>query len=108
MQQFIDEHSKSPNISFRTINIIDETLRRHIDRRTNVNVFKFVPTSLKWILCEFCESKISDLCSAVMHEDICNFEISVYDILLCQIVKSFIDVFNHGFGPVLIKALFLS
>ena len=40
MQQLVHQHSESPNVSFRTIKVVDQPLGRHVDRRTNVYILE--------------------------------------------------------------------
>ena len=41
-----------------------------------------------------------------MHENVGSFEISMYDIILCKVEESFIDIFDDGIGLGLIEAVF--
>ena len=45
MKKFVDENSKGPDISFGTIDVMDEAFWRHIDRRPDVDVLEFLPES---------------------------------------------------------------
>jgi hypothetical protein len=44
------------------------------------------------VLGEFSESKISNFGPAVMHEDIGNLDIAMYNIILCKIDEPFNDI----------------
>ena len=89
MEKFIDENSKRPDISLWPIDVIDESLRRHIDWRANVDIFEFGPG-------DFCEPKICNFGLSIMNEDVGYFDISMYDAMVSQIEKSFIDSFDVG------------
>ena len=41
MQKFINHNTEGPNISFGTVDVFDKSLRRHINRRANVDIFEF-------------------------------------------------------------------
>ena len=40
INHLVDHNSKRPHISLRTIQMVDISLRRHIERRTDFNVFE--------------------------------------------------------------------
>ena len=42
MKKLINDDSKSPHISFRTVLIVNHALRTHINRTTNIEIFKLV------------------------------------------------------------------
>lgn len=44
MQQLINEHPEGPDIGLGPVDIIDEALRRHVDGRADVNIFKPFPS----------------------------------------------------------------
>lgn len=91
MQQLIDEDSKSPNVSFWAIDIVDEALRRHVDGRPNVNIFEFGPGG-------FGKSEICDFSFTVMYEYVGNFDISMDNTVLSEVNESFEDCFDIGLG----------
>ena len=43
MQYFIDKYSESPDVSFGSVDILDEALWSHIDGASNINVFPLFP-----------------------------------------------------------------
>lgn len=40
MQKFVDEHPECPNVSFRAIDVMNEALGRHVNRRADVDVLE--------------------------------------------------------------------
>lgn len=42
MKKLVDKNSKGPDISLGTIYIVNKSLGRHVDRRTYVDIFKFL------------------------------------------------------------------
>lgn len=43
MQEFIDEDPERPEICFGAIDVVDESLRGHVDWRTDVDVLEVIP-----------------------------------------------------------------
>lgn len=41
MKKFEHQNTKCPNVGLGPINIFDETFGRHVDWRTDVDIFKF-------------------------------------------------------------------
>jgi len=72
MEKLIDEYAKSPDISFRPINIMNKPLRTHIERTTNSDIPKLV-FSLD------SKSKIPQFELVLLNEDIGHLDIPVYD-----------------------------
>jgi len=72
MIEFIDEYSKGPNVGFRSVYIMYESLWTHIERTTNSDVFEGV-FGLDG------KSKISQFEGIALDEDIGHFNIPVYD-----------------------------
>lgn len=99
MKKLVDKNTKSPNISFGTINVINESFRWHINRWTDIYIFEI-------FFCELSESEISYFGDTVVKEDICNFDISVYDMILRQIFESFENIKNIRFGCTFTKKMF--
>ncbi len=40
MKKFIDNNSKGPDVSFRAVNVVDVSLGRHVNRRSDAYVVK--------------------------------------------------------------------
>lgn len=57
MQKLIYENTKCPNIGFRSINIMNETFRRHINGRSNVDIFKILSNLFINYLVNFAKPK---------------------------------------------------
>lgn len=83
MENFINEDSESPNVRLWTVYIIDKSLRTHIDWAANVDIFEAIPKITKVVPRPFCKAKIGYFCYSLVKEYICDFEISVYDVLVC-------------------------
>lgn len=43
MQKLINKHTKGPDICLGTIDVVDESLWRHVDGRTDIDIFEFFP-----------------------------------------------------------------
>lgn len=43
MQKLINKHTEGPDICLGAIYVVDESLRRHIDGRTDIDIFEFFP-----------------------------------------------------------------
>jgi len=94
MNDLVDEDSEGPYVSLRAVDVFNETFRRHVDWTPNINVLKPIPKSSIALLRPFCETKIGDFGDTFVEKDVRNFEISVNDRLLCQILqalKSLVD-----------------
>lgn len=50
MQKLVDNDSKSPNISLLPVNIMNQTLRRHIEWRSNIQIFETLSLSVIYYL----------------------------------------------------------
>ena len=100
MQQFIDQHAKRPDISLRTIHIINQSLGRHVDGRPDVDIFEFCSSGLS-------KSEISYLSLCIMDEDVANFDVAMHDAMLCQIEQSFEDGFDVWFCLLFGEGVFL-
>ena len=92
MQQLKDQNSKSPHISFHGIEPIDESLRRHVDRRSDAEIFEGGSEIKIKLLSLNCESKVSKLGSAFFEEDVGSFDIPVNYVLGVQIVERLVGV----------------
>lgn len=103
MKKFINQDAKSPNIRLWTVYIVNKALWRHINRRSNVDVFEFRARLIKDLLCKFGETKISDFSFPVMNEYICNFQIPVNDILLSKIQEPLENISNNWLSGFLSK-----
>jgi hypothetical protein len=58
---------------------------------------------MEFVLGKFGESKIGNFSFAIMKEYICNFEVSMNNILFCEIIQSFEDIIDDGLCFILIK-----
>lgn len=105
MQQLVNQHPKSPHIRLRSIYVVDESLRRHVNRRPDVNILKLLPSYHNILLGELSKPKICDLSLAIMQKHIGNLQIAMYDILLREVNQPLKDVLDDGFSPILIKVL---
>jgi hypothetical protein len=43
MEQLINKNTESPNISLGAIDIVNESLRRHVYGRTDVDILELIP-----------------------------------------------------------------
>ena len=57
MQKLIDKNSECPNVSFGAIYVMNESLRRHVDWRADVDVLEFIPKSIKKYWVNFAKPK---------------------------------------------------
>ena len=57
VQKFVDEDAKSPDVGFRSVDVVDEPLGRHVDRRADVNILEFFPESKKTYLVNLAKPK---------------------------------------------------
>jgi hypothetical protein len=87
MNELIHQDSESPNIIFLPIDVMDEGFWRHINRGSNVNIFEANVSKLS-------KSKISNLGNFVMKKDVGNFDISMDDVIFCQILQPIENVPN--------------
>lgn len=88
MQQFKDENSECPNIGFRTINVMNKSLRSHINGRSNIDVFEIIPNLSIKLLRKLGEPKICNLSSPIMKENIGYLKISMNDVFFSQIQQT--------------------
>lgn len=96
MKKFVDENSKGPDISFGTIDVMDEAFWRHIDRRPDVDVLEF-------LLGELGEAEVSNFSLGIVHEHVGHFKVPVDHIFLSQVLQSLEDIFDYGSGLVLVE-----
>ena len=89
MKKLINKNAKSPNVCFMTITIINEGFRGHIERGTNVNIFKIRTGN-------FGKAKISNFSNSIMKENIGNFKISMYNFILPKVFKPIKNIFDVG------------
>ena len=59
MKKFIDDDSKSPYISFRTILVVNQAFRTHVDGTPNVEIFELV-------FVFYCKTKVSNFSSSIL------------------------------------------
>ena len=84
MNQFVDEYSKGPNIGFRTIEIINQSLRTHINRTSNSHILEnFVSPDG--------EAEIAEFISVLMDKNIRYFKITVDDAKIGKILQCLIN-----------------
>lgn len=95
MKKFIDQHAECPNISLRPIDIVDQTLRRHVNRRSNIYI-------LELILRKFREPEICYFCLSFVNKNVRNFEIAMYYIILGEVHQPFKNIANI---PISLKLL---
>lgn len=101
MKQLIDEDSKCPYVSFRAINIVNESFRRHINWGSNIDIFKVG-------FCKLGESEISNFGNSIMQEYVSYFDISMDNMILCQILQAFEYIENIRLSLSLSKMLLFS
>lgn len=89
MKHLVDKYSKRPNISFRTIYVVDKPLRSHIGRRTNANILELTLTMGR-------KSKVSDLRLTMSHQYIGCFDIPMHYIHRFQVEQSLEYIFEYG------------
>lgn len=78
MKQFIDEHPKGPDISFGTIDVLNQSLRGHVDGRAYIDILEFS-------LGQFGKTKICQFGLTVMDEYVCHLQVPVDYMIFCQI-----------------------
>lgn len=78
MQQLEDQHPERPNIRLRTIDVLDEALGRHVDRRADVNV-------LELTLRQLGKTKIGQLRLPVVDEYVGDLEVAMNYVVFCQV-----------------------
>lgn len=100
MQQLVNQNTKSPNIRLRTIHVINITLRRHVNRRTNVDVLKLRTSHLR-------KPKVSNLSLPVVNKNITDLDISMHNPILSQIHQSFINPPHIRLSFLLLHVLFI-
>lgn len=91
VQQLVNQHSKGPNICLWAIDILDESLGRHVDRRSNVDVLEFS-------FGKFGKAKVSQLGLAIVDEDIGNLEVPMHDVIFSEVEEASEDVLDVSFG----------
>lgn len=105
MKKLKDKDSKCPNISFRSVNIMNEPFRSHIDWGANVDILEVLSMLIKNIPCEFCKSKISYFSPSIVQKNIRHFEITMDHTFFRQIKKSRKNIFDYGLGTLLWKMM---
>ena len=98
MQKLVYQHPKCPNIGLRSINIIDQSLRRHIDRRAYINI-------LELTLGKFSKSEICYFRLPFLYENVGHFEISMYYIILREVHQPFENIANIPISFELLQTL---
>lgn len=86
MKKFVNKHSKGPNIGFRPIDILNEPLRWHVDRRANIDIFELAFRILG-------KPKISQLCLTIMYEYVSNLHIAMHYVILSEVIQALEDIF---------------
>jgi hypothetical protein len=78
MKKLEHKYPEGPYIGLGTIYIFDQALWGHIDGRPNVDIFEFGASGLG-------KAEVSDFCLAIMNENVADFDIAVYDSMVCQV-----------------------
>lgn len=94
VQQFVYHDSKRPHVCLRAVNILYQSFRRHVDWRADVNISEFQSSINNLLLGEFCKAEVCDFCLVVVHEDICDLQVSVNHVLLSQVLEAQVNVSN--------------
>jgi hypothetical protein len=71
MQKFVDENAKSPNVSFRAIDMVHQTFRTHVQWTANTDI-------LKAVVGLYGEAKVPQLVLSIFEEDVGKFEVSMH------------------------------
>ncbi len=99
MQKFIDEHSECPHICLGAVDVLDESLGRHVDGRADVDVFELG-------LSQFGEPKIGQFGLSVVDEDVGYLEVPVYNVIVCEIDESLEDILDVRMSLMFLKGSF--
>ena len=91
MKELIDEHPEGPYVCLWAVDIINEPLRAHVDRGSDVDILEFG-------MGETSKPKICYFCLSIMDEDVGDFQVAVYDMLPGQILQSFEYISDEFFG----------
>lgn len=83
MQYLIYKHPKGPNIGFRSVDIGEQSFRRHVDGAADVNVLETLIRGLEFL----CKPKVGNLSNSVTEEDVRHFKIPVDDLVIAQILQ---------------------
>lgn len=105
MQEFKHHYTEGPNISLRTIHIFNQTLWRHVNGRADINILEFRPNSNNGLLDEFGKPEVCDFGLPVVQENVCDLEVPMDDVLVCQVFEALVDVLDDGNGLLLSKVL---
>jgi len=94
MQQFIEDDSQRPNITFCRVIFLIQNLRSHVDRTAHTSLIGH-----RGVFNNFTESKIAYFEVACVDENVCGFEISVNGAVSGQLLVTFDDLlhYNHNF-----------
>ena len=100
MKKLVYKHSKGPNVGLRAIDIFNESLRRHIDRRSNIDVFELAFRILG-------KPKIRQLCLAIVDEYVSDLHVSMHYVILGEVVQAPEYVFYIFLGLLLLQVFFI-
>lgn len=95
MKHLIDKNPKRPNISLRSIHIMNKSLRSHIGRRANTYIFKLALTMR-------CKSKIPYLSLPICHENIGCLNIPMHYIHRLQVKQPLEYIFQYNIRTIYI------
>ena len=98
MKQLVEHYSESPYIRFGSVDVIYKALGRHIDWRPNIDIFPFLSRFTKRVLGELGKSEVSNLCFSIVHENVSDFKIPMYDIHIREVQKPFKHISHYALG----------
>lgn len=101
MKKLVNKHSKCPNVGFRAINILNKPLWRHIDRRSNIDVFE--PA-----FCILGKPKISQLSLTIMYKYVGDLYISMHYVILSKVVQPLEYIFDILLCFLLLQIFFIA
>lgn len=96
MQHLVDDQSECPNVSFRTVNIVNITLGRHVERRANIDIFELLSNIIRRLLGRNSKTEVCQLCRPLLQEDVGQFDVPMHDVFRIQIFETSIDIPHIG------------
>lgn len=89
MEKLKHQNSESPDVGLGAVDVLDESLGRHVDRRPDVDVLELGAGGL-------CEPEVGDLGLALVDEDVADFDVSVDYSQVGQVQKALEDSSDEG------------
>lgn len=95
MQKFKQNYSKCPNVRLHAVHMLNHALRRHIQRRADIQIEKVLARlKLGLLVGVFRKPKIGYFAHSVMDKNIRYFKITVYYSPLAKVHQPFVNIPN--------------